>query len=875
MRSDEEAGARFDKRVDDVGAKVATAESDNAEGHPGLARRRLVAAIAELDALARNGPAEPRLTKIRARALMELAKSEFETRAGPEPALARLDEMVEAGAARDWRGLVPALAGVRGLLALRAGRHDEALEHLDAAVAAIDLADPVDGCRALLNRGTLHSERRAVGPARADYEECARRAREQGFDLLVFKAEHNLGYVLFRAGQLPRALESMATAARSLPGPPRPTALRDRSEVLLEAGLVGVADETLAEAARIFAAEHLPRDVAECELVRAECALLRGDPQAGRDLAEAARRRFRRRGDESWVVRAALLALQADGAILAAAEPSEQADAAWAALARRAAEVEGLCRRTGRPTWQLTARYLGIEADLARGATADPAAVLDALGPVAGDDPLSVRLYGSRIRALLAMAAGEPARAAFHVRAGQHDLGLHRARFGSLDLRTAGAVHGTALAALDLELSLAEHDPGAALEGFERARAVVGGNPRVTPPSDPHTADLLAQLRRLTEGSRSITARPAADPERVRLFAEAARLKQEILAQSWHESGRGGGPGTERTESAAEVVERLAGRSGAVLLDVLEYRGELVAVRVDGDGARLVRLGESATVSEQVRRVHADLEVLANPLVPDELHTVAQRSLDATLARLDARFVDVLDDPGELVVVAGRWLGVLPWALLASRTGRATLVAPSVHHWMRYAGTAVTSGRVTAAAGPGLRHADEEAVEVAARWPGAKPLLGPDASVAALVDAFRRPGVVHLAAHGRHEPDNPLFSSVRLADGPLFAHELDAGTGDPPELVLLSSCEVGRSSIRAGGEALGLASVLLRTGVACVVAALAPLSDETALRVMSAVHTDLRQGVPVAQAVAAACARVGAETGTAVPLVCLGAPVGV
>ena len=141
-----------------------------------------------------------------------------------------------------------------------------------------------------------------------------------------------------------------------------------------------------------------------------------------------------------------------------------------------------------------------------------------------------------------------------------------------------------------------------------------------------------------------------------------------------------------------------------------------------------------------------------------------------------------------------------------------------------------------------------------------------------MIELLASPGIVHLAAHGRHEPDNPLFSSVRLADGPLFAHELDMG-GAVPDLVLLSSCEVGRASIRAGGEALGLASVLLRTGVGCVVAALAPLPDDTALRVMTRTHALLRDEVPIAAAVATATEEDRAATGAAVPLVCFGAPV--
>jgi len=172
----------------------------------------------------------------------------------------------------------------------------------------------------------------------------------------------------------------------------------------------------------------------------------------------------------------------------------------------------------------------------------------------------------------------------------------------------------------------------------------------------------------------------------------------------------------------------------------------------------------------------------------------------------------------------------------------------------------------------GLALAEQEAIDVAALWPGGTAIVGPDATVARTADLLGSPGVVHLAAHGRHEAENPLFSSVRMADGPLFAHELDAA-GRPPYLVLLSACEVGRASVRAGGEALGLASVLLRTGVGCVVAAIAPLPDDVALGVMTRTHELLRGGLPVAHALVAAATEHTDATGDLVPLAPFGAPV--
>ena len=65
------------------------------------------------------------------------------------------------------------------------------------------------------------------------------------------------------------------------------------------------------------------------------------------------------------------------------------------------------------------------------------------------------------------------------------------------------------------------------------------------------------------------------------------------------------------------------------------------------------------------------------------------------------------------------------------------------------------------------------------------------AKLAAKVD------VLHLAGHGRHPGDNPLFSAVELADGPWFGYDIDQ-LPHTPAMVVLSSCELGRASVRSG-----------------------------------------------------------------------------
>ena len=59
---------------------------------------------------------------------------------------------------------------------------------------------------------------------------------------------------------------------------------------------------------------------------------------------------------------------------------------------------------------------------------------------------------------------------------------------------------------------------------------------------------------------------------------------------------------------------------------------------------------------------------------------------------------------------------------------------------------------------------------------------------AALRDCDR----AHLACHGSFRADNPLFSSLLLADGGLTVHDVESLGAGPRELVL-SACDSGRA----------------------------------------------------------------------------------
>jgi hypothetical protein len=259
------------------------------------------------------------------------------------------------------------------------------------------------------------------------------------------------------------------------------------------------------------------------------------------------------------------------------------------------------------------------------------------------------------------------------------------------------------------------------------------------------------------------------------------------------------------------------------------------------------------------------------PRVPEALQDVARRSLGAGLRRLDDLLLGPLGvGDGALVTSCSGVLAVLPWGLLPSRIGRATVVTPSATAWLRArSAPRARAPHVVAVAGPELRRAEDEAKGVGRLWPGATARVGADATVAAVRADLARGDLVHIAGHGVHRQDSPLFSSLRLVDGQLYAYEVDADTR-VASCVVLSACEAGLATIRPGDEGLGLTNVLLHLGARSVLAGVARVRDDVAADVMHRVHRAMAAGVASADALARAQAA-SSDAGVPAPFVAFGA----
>jgi hypothetical protein len=419
-------------------------------------------------------------------------------------------------------------------------------------------------------------------------------------------------------------------------------------------------------------------------------------------------------------------------------------------------------------------------------------------------------------------------------------------------------VHGRRLAELGHALAVDTGDALQVLAAVERGRAVSSRLPVVEPPEDDVTARLLGELRQVVEDLRATDD----DKRRAELGRQRARLEREVKARSWPLTG----DGTAADMAPPAAIRDGLAAAGVSLISYARVDRQLYAVVVDRHRASLHPLGPVEPVESLVRRVRADLDALGSRMLPGGLRAAAAASLERGLDELAGGLLRPLPfAEGAVLVSPVGLLAALPWGLLPPLRGLPVTVAPTASGWLAAQRAArVAPSGVLALDGPDLARSGEELAGIAAVW-GGRVRTVPAAPADVLRRALRTHAVVHVAAHGTHHAHNPLFSSLRLADGPLFAHELRRSAPH----VVLSACELGLATIRPGDEALGLSSVLLRRGARCVVAGLARVRDDVAASVMVDYHAGLAGGADSATALAAALARCPADAPA--PFACFGA----
>ena len=250
----------------------------------------------------------------------------------------------------------------------------------------------------------------------------------------------------------------------------------------------------------------------------------------------------------------------------------------------------------------------------------------------------------------------------------------------------------------------------------------------------------------------------------------------------------------------------------------MEAGGTLHAVVLRAGRVTRHEVGRAADAQPAGESLRAGLRWLAygsaSSRAPARLLELVARSAGTLDRQLLAPLLTGADS--SLVLVPTGALHSLPWTALPSVWGRAVSIAPSAWLWHRAAlastaRPAGAAGPIVLAHGPDLAHAAAEIDDLAALYGDVIRFDGPRAAVGAVMKALDGSSTVHIAAHGEFRADNPMFSQLRLADGPLTVYDLEQ-LQSAPRHVVLACCDSGRSEVRRGDELMGMSAALLALG---------------------------------------------------------------
>jgi tetratricopeptide (TPR) repeat protein len=729
-----------------------------------------------------------------------------------------------------------------GLVLQRLGRNVEALESYTASEPVLVKHEDARWELLMVNlRGMLHADQGRGQLAIADLSRAVELAESQNQQVLLRMLRQNLGFALLRDGRIPEALEQISLALQLAEAMDQriDSALADRADALLAAGL---ALEALENAERAVARQleaGRAFDATDSRLLAARAALAGNEPARALELAVQARADFTRHRRHTWAAWAWQVELAARYA------KGERSPELLRDLTRCVARLE----RAGWLLQPQQARLLAARtaADIGRWAQAER--LYARIGAERFRGPSTVRILAWEAEGERRWLRGDRAGAGRAITRGLGVLAEHAGTLGATDLRAGVASLGADLARMGLRLSL---DGGTARSLLVRAEQWRAASLRRAPVRPAHSGLLAERLSRLRAVTTQITEAPLKGFDVRPLRVELLRLEDEIRQLARHAPGE-------------QVVVPESPLDLKVLGEALGSRALVEYLRLDDDMHAVVfadgrctrhRIGSYEAVLRETESLRFAMGRIALRHGTPAMVRGAQDIYEHSRTTLDRMLLDPLRarigrQDQELVVVPTGSLHALAWAALPSMRGRVLTIAPSARNWLAAESVPERPGPVALAHGPGLPDAEAEIRALAELYPEAKPLHGADATGVAVSESWDGARLAHLAAHGKFRTDNPLFSNLELADGPLTVYDLES-LGRAPRVLVLSACEGALSGIHPGDELMGVTSALLAQGSKTLIASVAAVGDEATKALMTELHRGLGRGLRPAHALALA-----------------------
>lgn len=720
-----------------------------------------------------------------------------------------------------------ALSQQVGLLR-RAGKHREAVDAADETLALLE-AVPEVACDVLVNRSVALGYLGEVPAAMADAQRALQLGGGAGGSKWAADIVHNLGWLAGRNGDVVGALRHFddAAARYAALGQPDDSIYPDRCEVLLAAGCGHEALRLAERSARALERAGDTGDLAETLLLVARASRVIGDYGRSQTAAAQAAELFAESKLPAWEYTSRLLEL--DVILAAGGEPSDEALGVCLEI------VEGTS--SALPSVAAEARIVAAEMAVLRG---ESGSALDLLG---GVDRVLVGPAGVvralRIEAEARLCQGDEKGALACCEAGVQSVSEMVSSLGASELRVTARRHAVGLADLGVQIMLRRGESIDVLEWVERHRARALDAPAVRPPDDDEFAEALALLR----AARAELASAGPHEPTLALRRRCVMLEDRVRRHARRASGQHADP----SRPSIGLVQD--GMGDSTMVEWFDLGGVLHAIVVKADAVHVSALGTTSGVL----LLAADLRMSLARQLAGTLDDGQAGPLDAHVRGLAdeldrALFMGIDIGRHGLILSPTASMSAFPWGVLPTTAGRVFTTAPSTSAWFGSHRRTPHSGKPVVVAGPDLVHGAVEARQVAGLHPNSILLVDEAATTARVLAAADGASLLHVACHGTFAADNPMFSTLLLADGPLFVYHLER-LGESPSVVVLAACHGALGAAHPGDELLGLTSTLLAAGTRTIVASCLALPDSQRLvDAVAKLHSELARGVGPAEA---------------------------
>jgi CHAT domain-containing protein len=770
----------------------------------------------------------------------------------------------------DWLRLARLDSNIGNIYLRQDRARDAVARYTRALVGFRSIGEPKDVAAALSNLAVAYTNLGDFRRALEAYREARDHCHAHGLAPLAAQADYNIAYLYFLRGDYSEARRLYQITRQHCEEHKDVYHLAlcdlDEAEMCLELNLTHEGEALAQRAASQFDELGMSYERAKSLVSLAVAGSQRGDFRDSDRVLCHARDLFAAEGNDVWPSLIDLLR-----AILAFHARRFQAAKHLSALAWK---TLAHTRMPGRAAHcQILRGRLWLREGLADRARATAREALARLGE---DAPPSLRFHAKLLEGEAEEMQGRWREALSCYQTARHEIEDLRGRLDTEDLRISLLKDKLAvyegLVSLYLESPLSDEpdsiDQALMLVQQAKSRSLADRLLRIGAPSERWESAQIHELRRdLNWCYRQIelamlmhrAGNPAAPV--TELKAKAQSIESELLRL------RGGSeeePEVFLQPSESSEQLRSAIPAETVLLEYFESRGNLYLFVVTREQVRLIRLGSMQPIRHALKLLQFQLgRYRTHPeshSTPDGV-AAAQHHLESLQEMLLKPAREVLKGYRRWVVAPHRQLHAVPFSALEKDGAyvfeQIEIVftpSASVYAACRNRRAPPATGSVVLAVpDPRSPNIEDEAAQVAKLLPGAKLLSGDAASTAAFHDAAKNCGILHLAAHGVFRRDNPMFSSIELADGRLSLFDLSR-TKLNVGLVVLSACNTGTAVSVGGDELLGLMRGFLSSGAQNLMVSLWEVNDRSTTDFMVLFYRYLGEGGSPAAAIRRATA---------------------